>query len=449
MHEVIRSLDTELAYPHAEGIGLFTPDFTDFTATLTNYDAALLWMNQAFALQPAGETNIAYFLSDGNPDEDFFTTGPGSLLDDTANAGTVVNTLAVGTVAPGACGSGKPLRIIADTTGGTCTEVEDPSNLKNILPWTNPNITAIRLRVNTEDVDFVSGNEPVSMHLEDVDITAWLQPGDNKVEAYAYGYNYEHVIADMVLIGNVAPEIVTLEVVEVPAAVEDMVTAIGTFCDPGSGQTHIAQIDWGDDVGVSLGEIVSLGPTAECDDLQEVRAMYHYGSAGIHTVTMMVTDNFDASDSADTFAVIYDPTGGFVTGGGWIDSPEGAYEPDPALAGRANFGFVSKYKKGADVPTGNTEFQFKAADLNFKSTSYEWLVIAGSKAKFKGEGTINGAGNYRFMLTAVDGDLGGGDDTFRLKIWTEDEVTGAVAVIYDNGSDQALGSGSVVIHKAK
>jgi len=39
--------------------------------------------------------------------------------------------------------------------------------------------------------------------------------------------------------------------------------------------------------------------------------------------------------------------------------------------GKATFGFVSKYKKGATVPTGNTEFVFKAADLNFHSTSHD------------------------------------------------------------------------------
>ena len=91
---------------------------------------------------------------------------------------------------------------------------------------------------------------------------------------------------------------------------------------------------------------------------------------------------------------------GFVTGGGWINSPAGAYVADPALAGKATFGFVSKYKKGMTVPEGNTEFQFHAAGLNFKSTSYQWLVVAGANAKFKGVGTINGAGNYGFMLTA-------------------------------------------------
>jgi hypothetical protein len=75
----------------------------------------------------------------------------------------------------------------------------------------------------------------------------------------------------------------------------------------------------------------------------------------------------------------------FCHRGGWIDSI-GRYIPDPSLTGPATFGFVSKYQKGATTPTGQTEFQFKVAGLNFHSTSYEWLVIAQSKALYKGEG---------------------------------------------------------------
>lgn len=115
-----------------------------------------------------------------------------------------------------------------------------------------------------------------------------------------------------------------------------------------------------------------------------------------------MTDPNGAADIACTYAVVYDPDGGFVTGGGWIDSPEGAYVADPSLTGRANFGFVSKYKKGAHVPTGTTEFQFHAGDLNFHSTSYDWSVVAGNKAKFKGEGTINGVHGYTFQISADD-----------------------------------------------
>ena len=167
----------------------------------------------------------------------------------------------------------------------------------------------------------------------------------------------------------------------------------------------------------------------------------------------MTDDNGD-SDSSVFEYVVYDPEGGFGTGGGWIDSPEGAYTPDPTLTGKANFGFVSRYKKGATVPTGQTQFQFRVADLNFHSDSYQWLVVAGPKAQFKGTGTINGAGNYGFMLTAIDEALTPSTDVdkFRIKIWNKDDGD---AVVYDNqmgavdDADSAteIGGGSIVIHK--
>jgi len=130
----------------------------------------------------------------------------------------------------------------------------------------------------------------------------------------------------------------------------------------------------------------------------------------------------------------------------WNDAP--GYEPkyyyiieyeDCRL--EATFGFVAKYKKGASVPDGNTQFQFKAGDLNFHSSSYDWLVVTGSNfAKFKGVGTINGEGDYKFMIWAGDDS----PDTFRIKIWWEDGET--EHVVYDNGMDQAIGGGSIVIH---
>jgi hypothetical protein len=62
-------------------------------------------------------------------------------------------------------------------------------------------------------------------------------------------------------------------------------------------------------------------------------------------------------------------------------------------------------------------------------------------------GTINGEGEYQFMLTATDGS----PDTFRIKIWDDN------GMVYDNkmgaGDDSydgtALGGGNIKIHKAK
>jgi len=160
-----------------------------------------------------------------------------------------------------------------------------------------------------------------------------------------------------------------------------------------------------------------------------------------------------SDESIFEYVVVYDPDGGFVTGGGWIDSPEGAYIPDPLLTGKANFGFVSKYKKGATRPTGQTEFHFKTAKFHFHSNSYDWLVVSHHKAKYKGTGAVNGAGNFGFMLSAIDAALTNStnEDLFRIKIWDKDNGD---AVIYDNQQGTAdnaepttaIGGGSIIIH---
>jgi hypothetical protein len=111
---------------------------------------------------------------------------------------------------------------------------------------------------------------------------------------------------------------------------------------------------------------------------------------------------------------------------------------------------LSKYQKGATIPTGNTEVQFQAAGMNFKSTSYDWLVVSGTKATYKCVGTINGAGNYGFMLSAIDGGSKGAD-LFRIQIWDKND---ADATFYDNmiGQDALANpattiTGSIVVHK--
>ena len=151
--------------------------------------------------------------------------------------------------------------------------------------------------------------------------------------------------------------------------------------------------------------------------------------------------------------VVYDPDGGFVTGGGQIISPVGSYAVDLSLTGKANFGFVSKYQNGASQPTGNTQFKFQVADFSFKSDSYDWLVIANHKAMYKGTGSVNNESNFGFLLSAIDADVSsnpGDVDTFRIKIW--DGSTGDV--IYDNQMDDAenadattvVTKGSIKIH---
>jgi len=73
---------------------------------------------------------------------------------------------------------------------------------------------------------------------------------------------------------------------------------------------------------------------------------------------------------------------------------------------------------------------------------------------YKGVGTINGSGNYGFMLSAIDEKLTPSTDVdlFRIKIWDKDN---GEAIVYDNQMDApddadpttAIGGGSIVIHK--
>jgi subtilisin family serine protease len=255
-------------------------------------------------------------------------------------------------------------------------------------------------------------------------------------------------------INNVAPTI-TGATGPGPTAVNTSVSIKADFTDPGSFDTHTCQFAWGDG---------TAGPdaTAAGTGNGSCTGTHAYSAAGVYTVLITVKDKDDGVSAVFSyeFVVIYDPSAGFVTGGGWIMSPSGAYIPQPTATGKANFGFVSKYKKGATVPTGETQFQFHAGGMNFHSEEYQYLVIAGVKAQYKGIGAVNGAGNYGFLLTATDGNLKTGDgiDRFRIKIW--DRATGVI--VYDNAPSadpdtedlnqifpQAISGGSIVIHSGK
>jgi hypothetical protein len=258
-------------------------------------------------------------------------------------------------------------------------------------------------------------------------------------------------------VGNTAP-VVAATVLASPgdplALGTGTVTVEASFTDA-PGQARTCMVDWGDGSAPDAGVVTE--PTAT--DPGTCTGVHLYTAVGVYTVSITVADPCGESAGAVyQYAVVYDPSAGFVTGGGWILSPPGAFTPNPALTGRAFFGFVSGYFKGnSSVPSGRTDFHFHAADFNFTSTTYEWLVISGAKARYRGTGQVNGAGQYGFALTAWDGQApgGGGIDRFRIRIWDPSQGD---RVIYDNQvacpnqGDNAdpctgIGGGAIVIHK--
>ena len=80
--------------------------------------------------------------------------------------------------------------------------------------------------------------------------------------------------------------------------------------------------------------------------------------------------------------------------------------------------------------------------------------MAGCRAQYKGTGTLNGVGGYKFLLTATDGNKCGSPtpDQFRIKI-----TDASGNLVYDNragtsddmdaADPQDIASGSIVIHE--
>ncbi len=240
-----------------------------------------------------------------------------------------------------------------------------------------------------------------------------------------------------VVVDNVAPTIGTITAPSTPVQVNTAVTASSSFTDPGVLDTHTASWDWGD------GNITSATVT-ESNGSGSVSDSHTYTAAGVYTIMLTVTDK-DTGTSTQTFQYIsvYNPTPqGLFTGNRIFSSPVGAYLQNPNLTGQVQFGVTSKYQDTSLI--GKVSMNFKAANLEFDSTSLTVLVTSDGQATLRGTGTINGSGNYNFLVTGLDGT----QDAIRFQIKDQSET-----VIYDSqlGSPDTSTpttsvTGQVIIH---
>jgi len=254
-----------------------------------------------------------------------------------------------------------------------------------------------------------------------------------------------HGFSTFALSALLAPKIEHFSATVAPVRVGAPVQASATIQDAEQNDSYTVTWDWGDGTVTTQ---LTTGP--------ELKETHRYTEPGMYRLTLTVAEDAGSDTATYEFVVVYNPAGGSVIGAGWINSPAGACRleaGDETTTGKANFGFVSKYLKGAHIPMGVTVFDIKACGLEFISARYKWLVVTGSKAIYKGYGTINGAGNYGFIISAIDAGaaIHPPVDLFRIKIW--DVATGTV--VYDNQMDAAedanptttLGRGSIVVHR--
>lgn len=256
-------------------------------------------------------------------------------------------------------------------------------------------------------------------------------------------------VSQIVIVANKAPENISISGPDGPRQIGTPIFMKASFTDE-----NIANVTWKAFNGNQVVQEYSAATTgAECTQTFENLP------AGVYTMILELEDHCGmTSVGSSDYVVLYDPNGGFVTGGGWLQSPKGALTGSE-VEGKAHFGFNAKYKNGKNEigeVGGNTSFQFKAGELDFKSDSHEEMslvVSGGFKATYKGSGKVNDLGDYKFMVTVIDADEtpNYNSDLFRIKIWNDQ------GVLYDNMQNAeenadpttAIGGGSIVIHKPK
>jgi hypothetical protein len=247
---------------------------------------------------------------------------------------------------------------------------------------------------------------------------------------------YEETVID-----TAAPIVSSVAISPNPVAVNTSSTLTATLDDSTTGGSNIASAYYSVNGGTPSQML--LTPSAAVTT-QASAALPPFAQSNVYSVCVHGTDSAgNTSGDICVLLPVYDPTGGFVTGGGEVASPAGVDLLNTSAAGPATFGFVSKYLPGMNIPSGNLEFQFKQGNLDFKSTSMDWLVVTGEpRAKFHGTGTVNGTNVCNFEVDAWAGSFTGNVDAFGLKITS-----------CSSGGDRyslpatALTHGRIIIHK--
>ena len=215
-----------------------------------------------------------------------------------------------------------------------------------------------------------------------------------------------------------------------PVIVNTDVTITATITDAGGSAIAGAefQVDGGpfDDLAAADGafdsnlENVTLTLPATATPLLQ--------TTGVHTICVRGSDFADnvGATQCVLFAV-YDPNGGFATGGGGANSPTGADSAHPTGSGPVTFAFNPKYlPNNSTVPAGDLEFHYDTGNIDFKSTSWDFLVVtAGTHAQAQGSGKINNTNVCKFFLDAWDSSFQPGNvNAVGLRIYNCDGATG-------------------------
>ena len=126
----------------------------------------------------------------------------------------------------------------------------------------------------------------------------------------------------------------------------------------------------------------------------------------VYDVTLTINGSF-YQGAGSTVLVVYDPSLGFVAGGGQIIHN----------GFRANIGVNIKYLKNGNAQGSLLYIEHRpTGDVTLKSNSLGGMAIVGNEAIPTGKATVNGVGNHNFIARIIDNGEPGTTDRFGLRV---------------------------------
>ncbi|MEA2001322.1 MAG: hypothetical protein U9N84_05480 [Actinomycetota bacterium] len=188
-----------------------------------------------------------------------------------------------------------------------------------------------------------------------------------------------------------------------------------------------------------------------------------FDAVPVNTYVATVTVNGPGfyTGSGEDVLVVYDPSLGFTTGGGWFYWPGSDDESIDYVGDKTNFGYTMKHnKKGAKVqgslllirhmPDGSI-YRVKSNALHGLALGSDgaigWASFAG-KATYLEPGWLEPEGNHTFVVYVEDhGAPGSGADRFWIEVRDKAGVTIVDSSMPDDAPTNAatLGGGNIVV----
>jgi hypothetical protein len=129
---------------------------------------------------------------------------------------------------------------------------------------------------------------------------------------------------------------------------------------------------------------------------------------GVYEVNIIVGGDY-YTGGGSTVLTVYDPSLGFVSGGGWIVNPITGY--------RGNFGVNVKYLKNGKAQGQIMYIEHRpTGDLKVKSNAMQNVAIVGNEAQVTAKANYGEVGNYVIIARVIDNGDPGKTDKFGLKL---------------------------------